>query len=1005
MADRNDRKMADISMQDWSGLTQAEKMALIHSLSRPDDMPAMGFCHMYDKFGVYRGDILESVEDAYHYGTPRHSGRYPWGSGDNPYQRNMSFLGSLDKLKKQGLTEVQIAKAMGMNTSELRKRKSLANNEVREYERTEARRLKDKGLSTSAIGRRMGKNESSIRSLLNDEVAERMTSTQRNAKILKDRVDQYKYVDIGKGSEQYMGISSTSLANAVHRLQQEGYVIQTVPVEQQGTGKITNVKTLCTPGTEWKEVMANKGQIKLVKDVYSEDGGETMREIRRPVSVDSKRIAVRYAEDGGTDKDGVIELRRGIPDISLGKAHYAQVRILVDDGFYAKGMAMYSDDLPPGKDILINSNKHQGTPLMNPESNERSVLKKAKGDKDNPFGANIKPDDKLILAQHHYTDENGVEHQSALNVVSEEGTWRQWNRTLPSQFLSKQTPQLAKQQLKLAYDIAKSDFDEIASYENPTVKASMLEDFAGRCDSDAVHMAGAALPRQSTRVILPIPELREHEIYAPGYNDGEQVALVRFPHASITEIPILTVRNDIRQGKKNIGDALDAVGINPKAAERLSGADFDGDSVLVLPTDKARISSRPQYEELIGFDPKEQYRGYPGMHVMTPHERGLEMGKVSNLITDMTIKGATDKEIAMAIKHSMVVIDAEKHELNYKQSEIDNHIPELKAKYQSGGASTLLSRSTGPERVPEFKEKMFSTMSDDEKRRYLNGENIYVDTGRGKVYSNFPKRSMTKEERIAYNSGDWEQIKEVRDRMISDGRAETRFKGYTVEVPKGSIHDPYSLLSTRDRETARPIERIYADHAAAMHELAREARKLARAQTDIPRDRAAAKEYAAEVESLKHKLSKALANAPLERQAQLIAEDAMRRILFDNPDLKNDTEHLKRARGQQLDYARRKVGAKKYLIGGSDKNPLTDREWKAIQAGAVTKTMLKQIIANADKNRIRELALPKTRTGMPAAKVSRAKAMLRNGYTRLEVCKMLDISESTLLNAIGPAFE
>ena len=42
-----------------------------------------------------------------HYGTPRHSGRYPWGSGKNP-QRHKTLLGRVEDLKKQGLTQAQI---------------------------------------------------------------------------------------------------------------------------------------------------------------------------------------------------------------------------------------------------------------------------------------------------------------------------------------------------------------------------------------------------------------------------------------------------------------------------------------------------------------------------------------------------------------------------------------------------------------------------------------------------------------------------------------------------------------------------------------------------------------------------------------------------------------------------------------------------------------------------------------------------------------------------------
>lgn len=76
-----------------------------------------------------------------------------------------------------------------------------------------------------------------------------------------------------------------------------------------------------------------------------------------------------------------------------------------------------------------------------------------------------------------------------------------------------------------------------------------------------------------------------------------------------------------------------------------------------------------------------------------------EMGKISNLITDMTLKGATQDELARAVRHSMVVIDAEKHKLDYKQSEQDNGISALRKKYQGTvdengryheGAATLI---------------------------------------------------------------------------------------------------------------------------------------------------------------------------------------------------------------------------------------------------------------------------------------------------------------------------
>lgn len=963
---------------------------------------------LYDEHGIFTVDDEFSDEERLeHYGTPRHSGRYPWGSGENPYQRNADFLGRVEKLKKEGVSEKDIAKSMGMNTSDLRKKKSLAYAENRAYLSAEAKRLKAKGMSTSAIARRMGRNESSVRLLLDEGVSERMGSTAKNAALLKERVNELNYIDVGKGSEQYLGISSTSLNNALHILETEGYTLHDIPVEQLGTGKTTTVKVLAKPGVEWKDVYSNRANIKLVKDVYSEDGGETMRPIKEYVSVDPKRVKIRYAEDGGELKDGVIELRRGVDDISLGKARYAQVRILVDGTHYAKGMAMYSDDMPPGCDILFNTNKSKGTPMMvKDDPDAKQVLKPIKANLENPFGANIQPDEKLTRAQSHYIGKDGKEHQSALNIVSEEGTWNDWNRTLASQFLSKQSPALAKQQLKMAYDISKAEFDEISSYTNPTVKAKMLEDFAGRCETDSVHLSAAALPRQTTKVILPLTNVKDTEIYAPGYRDGEQVALVRYPHAGHFEIPVLTVNNNNKVAKSTIGDAIDAVGISKKAADRLSGADFDGDTALILPMSNVRIKATANnrstaYSDLENFDAKKAYPAYPGMHIMTSHEKGIEMGKVSNLITDMTIQGATDREICRAVKHSMVVIDAEKHKLDYKRSEIENGIPELKAKYQTGGASTLLSRSTSDILVPQRREKAYSMMTPEEKKRYLNGEVIYRETGKTWKKGEYLVSRMTKDERKMWDSGDPEQQRQVKAAMQQDGRVRIKDIPFTERSTRGAEENPYSLVSGGSREKTTRIEQIYSDHAVAMKELAREARALARAQVDIKRDPRAAKEYAPEVESLNAKLSIALRNAPLERQAQLLANSKMETILDNNPGLKKDKEHYKREKGRQLEYARKAVGAKKLSIGGSNKNPLTEREWEAIQKGAISPSVLKRILANADMKRVKELAMPRTKTGMPTAKVVRAKSMLANGYTRAEVCDMLDVSESTLINAIG----
>ena len=71
------------------------------------------------------------MSELQHYGTPRHSGRYPWGTGDDPEQRNKSFLGSVKDMEKQGISEAEIAKLKGMTSTQLRDRKTLAKNEIK----------------------------------------------------------------------------------------------------------------------------------------------------------------------------------------------------------------------------------------------------------------------------------------------------------------------------------------------------------------------------------------------------------------------------------------------------------------------------------------------------------------------------------------------------------------------------------------------------------------------------------------------------------------------------------------------------------------------------------------------------------------------------------------------------------------------------------------------------------------------------------------------------------
>ena len=154
-------------------------------------------------------------------------------------------------------------------------------------------------------------------------------------------------------------------------------------------------------------------------------------------------------------------------------------------------------------------------------------------------------------------------------------------------------------------------------------------------------------------------QLKDNEVYAPKYENGTKLALIRYPHAGTFEIPILTVNNKHEPAKKLLGNiADDAVGINKKVADRLSGADFDGDTVMCIPTHdrqgRVKIVSTPELPGLKGFDPQMAYPERPGMKYMKDPITGkdatqMEMGKISNLITDMTLFGAPPEDMAKAV--------------------------------------------------------------------------------------------------------------------------------------------------------------------------------------------------------------------------------------------------------------------------------------------------------------------------------------------------------------------
>ena len=889
--------------------------------------------------------------DLAHYGVKRKSGRYPWGSGKDPRQHSGDLLSTIKDLKAKGLSETEIAKGLGMTTTQLRAQKSIAKNEKRKADAAMVARLKEKGMSNTAIGRRMGINESSVRALLDPTLKERAGSTEALAKELKKSVGKDGLVDVGLGVETNLGVTGTKLKTATSMLEAEGYHVHKVKVTQQTTGKQTEMKVLVPPGMDYKTVLARRGEIKA-PGVNVEDRGRTVYGIEKPTAISSKRLKVRYGPEGGTDMDGVIELRRGVKDLSLGGSNYAQVRISIDGTHFLKGMAMYSDDIPKGYDIRFNTNKKK-------TDNKLDALKPMKDDPANPFGA-------VIRKQMHY-ESGGKKKLSGINIVNDEGTWGDWSKTLSSQFLSKQPVSLAKQQLQKVRDKRKAEFEEIMALTNPAVKKKLLQSFADSCDSDAVDLKAASLPRQASQVILPVPKMKPTEVYAPNFKHGEKVVLVRHPHGGRFEIPELTVNNKDPHARRSIGSKVkDAIGIHPKVAERLSGADFDGDSVLCIPNNSGKVKTSPALKGLKDFDPKAMYPKYKGMTPMSKERTQLEMGKISNLITDMTIAGATQSEIARAVRHSMVVIDAHKHELNYKQSEIDNGIGALKKKYQggtTGGAASLISRAGSTAYLPERKARSASKGGPIDKK---TGRKVWEETGRTYKKPIFDKNDPTK---------------------VVEWKTE---RSITKSSKLAEAHDAFSLVS----KNGSAIETVYANHSNSLKAMANEARKATLKIPSVRKNPQAAKAYAPEVKSLKAKINEGLRNKPRERQAQVLADAVVRAKKQADPSLAKDKERMSKVRRQALAEARARTGA------GKKPFLLTPKEWRAIQEGAVSQAMLNKVLEMADETNVRELATPRSTPKISSSMISRAKAMSSRGKTAAEIAEALGISTTSVHRAL-----
>lgn len=946
------------------------------------------------------------TEELLHYGTKFHSGRYPYGSGENPYQHigldgSSNTHGAVDgkeaydrikKLESAGKTLADISSDMGISQAKIRTIKSQFKSQERAELLAKADELMKNGYSRTAAAKELGVNESTLRSMGTDKARENIAAQENTCNLLKEKMKDGAWIDIGSGVNQELGLSEQRFKAAVKQLEDEGYITKTVPVEQiTNMHNQTFMKIICPPGTDPDTIDANTLAEKTISITeHTTDGGKSWNTVKYPSSIDSSRVYVKYDEDGGTLLDGTIFIRRGVSDLSMGNSNYAQVRIAVDGKCYCKGMAIYSDDIPEGYDILVNSNKHRGTPLYSTDSSYKgeTVLKKMKDNPNNPFGALIKaggqtyysdPNGQYIKKGDAYEEASAADKKNssiekfslcAVNKIKEEGDWNEYSKTISSQMLSKQSLELMNKQLKMTYDDKESEFETIKGVKNPEVKKFLLEQFASSCDSSAVDLKATGFPGQTSKVILPVGTLKDTEVYAPTYKNGTKVALIRYPHGGQFEIPILTVNNNNAVGKTIVGaSSPDAIGINTKVASILSGADFDGDSVTVIPISSAvNIKNMEPLAGLKDFSTMQYYDSAQNYKLMQKKNVQAEMGKISNLITDMTLKGATPDELERAVKHSMVVIDAEKHKLDYTRSFKENGIDELKTKYQgkaNGGASTLISRSKSKAFTNEFKQ-------------IFNYSESNIDPETGAL-----KRTET-------------------------GR--TKFKGYykdgTPKIEMATTESKKMVEALQSGAGASSLssgtdqEKIYAHYADSVYKLGCTARKEWLATGTSTVDASAAKTYAAEVASLKAKLNEALKNAPKEREAQRIARNEVNKVKTYFKDLSRQEykDQMSKASQQALANARAKTGANKQSVLVK----ITSNEWDAIMANAINATTVRTILKNASAEDIKKLATPQSNGNQLT---SHQQALIRNklamGFTIAEVADSMGISTSSVVKYGG----
>lgn len=908
-------------------------------------------------------------------GAPIGSGRYRYGSGENAYQHKLEFYQMVNKIKKEnpGIKYTEIAKMMNMGPNEYKAKMSNASAVAKTLRNKRIYELADKypEMSHRQMEAETGIPESTIRKILAERGRVKLTKNQEIADQLKDCLTRHEMIDIGPGAELTLNCTRNRIDSAVALLEESGEFKRQMVYVDQMTGKGKTPMTILAPADYdyQNDILKNVDKIYPVTDkTIDADGNIMLGKRLNPASVDSKRIYVNYAEDGGIDSDGIIEIRPGCRDLDLGNSHYAQVRIAVDGTHYLKGVARYNDNIPEGYDIMVQSNKHRGTPLLGDKDN--TVAKVMKDDPANPFGSSLKPEEKLSMVQKYYFDENGKQKLSALNIVNEEGDWEKWSKSIASQVLAKEDPKLTKRQLDLTLAQHRAELDSIKALTNPTVKQQLLEQFSNQADAAAKELKASPFPGQHTRLLLPINNQKDNECYCEDYPNGTTIYAIRYPHGGTFETAELVVNNNNKEAKKTMGGAVDGIGVTPATRARLSGADCDGDTVVVFPRSAGVVLKTGKLpKEMEGFDPH-SYKLSEGAKKMSDDYKQIQMGITTNLITDMTVKidervrkrgymtAEEENDIVRAVKLSMVIIDAPKHGLDWNAAKKDLGFRQLQKKYQydpetgkAGGAATLLSRAKNEVDVHKRKS-----------RTGIYTTNTNPETGE-KIDREEPPYTKT-------------------DVDAKTGRVTIREGVYATQ--KSTQMD--EAKDARKLSSGTLMESIYADYANGEKALANEARKEYLATKPNRVNPEARTKYKKEVESLTNQLIIAKKNAPLERHAVRLAAEVYKQACLDNPHMSKDDK--KKLRGRLMTNARTAVGA------GKTKINISDKEWEAIQEGAISHNTLVSILKNADSKQVRQLATPRNNdSGLTDTQKSTIARMVSDrGYTREEAAEALGIS-------------